>query len=70
MNTLQPLRQIKAGALDVALYETGPADGRPMFLMHGFPYDIHAYAEVAPLLAAKGCRVYVPSLRGFGGTRF
>ena len=70
MNTLQPLRHIKAGALDVALYETGPADGRPVFLMHGFPYDIHAYAEVAPLLAAKGCRVYVPTLRGFGGTRF
>ena len=70
MNTLQPLRQIKAGVLDVALYETGPSDGQPVFLMHGFPYDIHTYAEVAPLLAAKGCRVYVPFLRGFGGTRF
>ena len=70
MNTLQPIRQIRAGALDVALYETGPAHGQPVFLMHGFPYDIHTYAEVAPLLAAKGCRVYVPSLRGFGGTRF
>ncbi len=70
MNTLQPLRQITAGVLDVALYETGPADGSPVFLMHGFPYDIHAYAEVAPLLAAQGCRVYVPSLRGFGATRF
>jgi pimeloyl-ACP methyl ester carboxylesterase len=70
MSTLQPLRQITAGVLDVALYETGPADGPPVFLMHGFPYDIHAYAEVAPLLAAQGCRVYVPSLRGFGATRF
>ena len=70
MNTLQPLRQIKAGVLDVALYETGPSDGWPVFLMHGFPYDIHTYAEVAPLLAAKGCRVYVPFLRGFAGTRF
>ena len=70
MNTLNPTRQIKAGALDVALYEAGPADGPPVFLMQGFPYDIQAYAEVAPLLAAKGCRVYVPSLRGFGGTRF
>jgi pimeloyl-ACP methyl ester carboxylesterase len=70
MNTLQPQRQIRAGALDVALYEAGPADGTPVFLMHGFPYDIHTYADVAPLLAAKGCRVYVPSLRGFGGTRF
>ncbi|MDP3169389.1 MAG: alpha/beta hydrolase [Polaromonas sp.] len=70
MNTLQPLRQVTAGVLDVALYETGPVDGPPVFLMHGFPYDIHAYAEVAPLLAAQGCRVYVPSLRGFGATRF
>lgn len=70
MNTLQPLRQITAGVLDVALYETGPADGPPVFLMHGFPYDIHAYAEVAPMLAAQGCRVYVPYLRGYGATRF
>ena len=70
MNTLQPLRHVKAGGLDVALYEAGPADGPPVFLMHGFPYDIHAYAEVAPLLAARGCRVIVPYLRGYGGTRF
>lgn len=70
MNTLEPLRQIKAGVLDVALYEAGPIDGPPVFLMHGFPYDIHAYAEVAPMLAAQGCRVYVPYLRGYGTTRF
>lgn len=70
MNTLQPLRHITAGVLDVVLYETGPADGPPVFLMHGFPYDIHAYAEVAPLLAAQGCKVYVPYLRGYGDTRF
>ncbi|MDI1275475.1 alpha/beta hydrolase [Polaromonas sp.] len=70
MNTLQPLRQVTAGVLDVALYETGPAEGPPVFLMHGFPYDMHAYAEVAPQLAAQGCRVYVPSLRGYGATRF
>jgi pimeloyl-ACP methyl ester carboxylesterase len=70
MNTLQPLRHVQAGVLDVALYEAGPADGPPVFLMHGFPYDIHAYAEVAPLLAAKGCRVIVPYLRGYGDTRF
>lgn len=70
MNTLQPLRQISAGVLDVALYAAGPVDGPPVFLMHGFPYDIHAYAEVAPLLAAQGCRVYVPYLRGYGATRF
>ena len=70
MTSLQPLRQIKAGVLDVAVYEAGPVDGPPVFLMHGFPYDIHAYAEVAPLLAARGCRVYVPCLRGYGATRF
>jgi len=70
MNTLKPLRHVKAGVLDVALYEAGPADGPPVFLMHGFPYDIHAYAEVAPFLAAKGCRVIVPYLRGYGDTRF
>ena len=70
MKNLQPSRHIQAGVLDVALYETGPADGSPVFLMHGFPYDIHAYVEVAPLLAARGCRVIVPYLRGFGPTRF
>ena len=70
MQILSPLRQINAGALSIALYEAGPADGPPVFLMHGFPYDLHAYAEVAPLLAAQGCRVYVPFLRGFGATRF
>ena len=67
---LEPLRFVRAGELDVALYQCGPVDGPPVFLMHGFPYDIHAYAEVAPLLAAKGCRVHVPYLRGFGATRF
>lgn len=64
------LRHVNAGVLNVAIYEAGPADGPPVFLMHGFPYDIHAYAEVAPLLTAKGCRVFVPYLRGFGATRF
>ena len=70
MTNLQPLRSIQAGVLDVTFHETGPADGTPVFLMHGFPYDIHAYVEVAPLLAAQGCRVIVPYLRGFGPTRF
>jgi pimeloyl-ACP methyl ester carboxylesterase len=70
MHTLEPLRRVNAGVLDVALYETGPVGGPPVFLMHGFPYDIHAYAEVAPLLATQGCRVYVPFLRGYGATRF
>lgn len=70
MDSMKPLQQVAAGVLDVAFHETGPADGPPVFLMHGFPYDIHAYAEVAPLLAAAGCRVLVPYLRGFGPTRF
>ena len=67
---LPTLQHIDAGDLDVAYHATGPAQGPPVFLMHGFPYDIHAYAEVAPRLAARGCRVIVPSLRGFGATRF
>src|SRR3954463_4885708 len=70
MNTLEPLRAVRAGPLDIAYFEAGPAGGAPVFLMHGFPYDIHAYAEVAPLLGAAGCRVIVPYLRGFGPTRF
>jgi pimeloyl-ACP methyl ester carboxylesterase len=70
MDSMTPLQQVTAGVLDIAIHESGPADGAPVFLMHGFPYDIHAYAEVAPLLAAAGCRVFVPFLRGFGATRF
>ena len=67
---MEPIKHLQTGVLDVAYFESGPADGPPVFLMHGFPYDIHAYAEVAPILAAAGCRVIVPSLRGFGATRF
>jgi pimeloyl-ACP methyl ester carboxylesterase len=67
---LEPLRQIDAGVLNVAYYEAGPADGPVVMLMHGFPYDIHSFVDVAPLLAAKGCRVIVPYLRGYGPTRF
>ena len=67
---MTPLKRIHAGVLDISYFETGPADGPPVFLMHGFPYDIHAYAEVAPMLAAAGCHVFVPCLRGYGGTRF
>jgi pimeloyl-ACP methyl ester carboxylesterase len=70
MKNFDPLRRVNAGVLAVAYFESGPADGTPVFLMHGFPYDIHAYAEVAPLLAGQGCRVIVPYLRGFGPTRF
>jgi pimeloyl-ACP methyl ester carboxylesterase len=67
---LEPLRNIDAGALNIAYYEAGPADGPTVMLMHGFPYDIHAYVDVAPQLAAEGCRVIVPYLRGYGPTRF
>ena len=67
---LAPLEHVTTDLLDVAFHTAGPADGPPVFLMHGFPYDIHAYAEVALALAARGCRVIVPYLRGFGPTRF
>jgi pimeloyl-ACP methyl ester carboxylesterase len=65
-----PLKSIRAGVLDVAYAELGPATGSPIILLHGWPYDIHAFEEVAPLLAAKGHRVVVPYLRGYGATRF
>jgi pimeloyl-ACP methyl ester carboxylesterase len=65
-----PLRQIDAGLLKVGYAEAGPGDGRAVVLLHGWPYDIHSYLEVAPMLAAAGYRVVVPYLRGFGTTRF
>jgi pimeloyl-ACP methyl ester carboxylesterase len=64
------LKQIDAGLLNVGYAEAGPSDGRPVLLLHGWPYDIHTYVDVAPLLAAKGYRVIVPYLRGYGTTRF
>jgi pimeloyl-ACP methyl ester carboxylesterase len=67
---LEPLRQIDAGVLSVGYHEAGPADGPAVMLLHGFPYDIHSYVDVAPLLADQGCRVIVPYLRGYGPTRF
>jgi pimeloyl-ACP methyl ester carboxylesterase len=67
---LQPLRHIDAGVLNIAYYEEGPADGPAVMLLHGFPYDIHSFVDVAPFLAARGCRVIVPYLRGYGPTRF
>ena len=70
LRRLEPLRHIDAGVLDVAYFEAGPADGPVVMLLHGFPYDIHSYVDVAPQLAAKGCRVVVPYLRGYGPTRF
>ncbi len=70
LSTLAPLRRVRAGVLDVAYFEAGPHDGAPVLLLHGFPYDIHSYVEVAPLLAESGHRVVVPYLRGHGPTRF
>ena len=65
-----PLRQIEAGVLNVGYAEAGPADGAPVILLHGWPYDIHSYVDVTPQLAGKGYRVIVPYLRGYGSTRF
>ncbi|WP_298735657.1 alpha/beta hydrolase [uncultured Chitinophaga sp.] len=69
-DTLGPIKQIKAGVLDVGYAEAGPATGTPVILLHGWPYDIYSYAEVSELLAAKGYRVLIPYLRGYGSTRF
>ena len=63
-------RAIKAGPLEIAYLEYGAAGGWPCILSHGFPYDTHAYAVAAPLLAEAGARVIVPYLRGYGPTRF
>jgi pimeloyl-ACP methyl ester carboxylesterase len=65
-----PLKQINAGVLNVGYAEAGPANGTPVILLHGWPYDIHTYVDVAPLLAGAGYRVIVPYLRGYGSTRF
>src|SRR3982750_1858725 len=65
-----PVKQIDAGLLNVGYVEAGPANGRSVVLLHGWPYDIYSYVDVAPLLAAKGYRVIIPYLRGYGGTRF
>jgi pimeloyl-ACP methyl ester carboxylesterase len=65
-----PLKHVPAGVLEVGFADTGPADGAPVLLLHGWPYDIHAFDEVAPILAARGYRVIAPFLRGYGPTRF
>jgi pimeloyl-ACP methyl ester carboxylesterase len=64
------LKQIDAGVLNVGYAEAGPTDGPAVILLHGWPYDVHSYAEVAPLLAEAGYRAIVPYLRGYGTTRF
>ena len=64
------IRQIDAGVLNVGYAEAGPPDGPAVILLHGWPYDIHTYVDVTPLLASAGYRVIVPYLRGYGTTRF
>src|SRR5450432_3680510 len=65
-----PLKQIDAGVLSVGYAEAGPADGPAVILLHGWPYDIYSFVDVAPLLAQAGYRVIIPHLRGYGTTRF
>jgi pimeloyl-ACP methyl ester carboxylesterase len=69
-NGFETLRQVDAGELSVAYADVGPRDGPVVLLLHGWPYDIHSYADAAPMLAADGFRVVVPYLRGYGPTRF
>lgn len=64
------LKQIDAGVLNIGYAEAGPADGPAILLLHGWPYDIHSYVDVAPILASAGYRVLIPYLRGYGTTRF
>jgi pimeloyl-ACP methyl ester carboxylesterase len=68
--SFRPLKQIDAGALNIGYAESGPASGPPVLLLHGWPYDIHSFVEVAHILASAGYRVIVPYLRGYGTTRF
>jgi len=65
-----PVKQIEAGVLNTGYVEAGPADGPAVVLLHGWPYDIHSFADVTPALAAAGYRVIVPFVRGYGTTRF
>src|SRR5271157_4653071 len=65
-----PLKQVDAGLLNVGYAEAGPADGPPVVLLHGWPYDIYSFVDVTPLLASAGFRVIVPFLRGYGTTHF
>ena len=70
LRRLEPIKHVDAGVLNIGYYEDGPANGPVVLLLHGFPYDVHSYADVVPLLTAKGCRTIVPYLRGYGPTRF
>lgn len=64
------VKTVCTATLEIAYLESGPADGAPVVLLHGFPYSVHAYADVAPALSMRGCRVIIPHLRGYGPTRF
>src|SRR4030081_49922 len=68
--SFRALKQIDAGLLNVGYAEAGPANGPPVILLHGWPYDIYSFVDVTPLLASAGYRVIVPYLRGYGTTRF
>src|SRR5579863_6321618 len=69
-NSFRSLKQINAGLLNIGYAEAGPSDGTVVILLHGWPYDIHSYVDVAPILASAGYRVIVPFLRGYGSTTF
>src|SRR5258708_18794427 len=68
--SFRSFKQVDAGVLNIGYAEDGPADGPPVILLHGWPYDIHSYVDVAPILADRGFRVIVPYLRGYGRTTF
>jgi pimeloyl-ACP methyl ester carboxylesterase len=68
--SFRTIKQVDAGVLNIGYAEDGPADGPPVILLHGWPYDIHSYVDVAPILADRGFRVIVPYLRGYGSTTF
>jgi len=70
MGHCMDVKQIDAGDLNVGYIDAGPEDGTPVLLLHGWPYDIHSYVDVAPLLTAQGYRVIIPYLRGYGTTHF
>src|SRR4051812_11265983 len=65
-----PLKQIDTGLLNVSYAEAGPLNGSPVILLHGWPYDIYSYVDVAPILASAGYHIIIPYLRGYGTTRF
>ena len=67
--TLGPIKQVTAAGISIGYAEAGPSDGPVVILLHGWPYDIHSFADVAPALAAAGQRVIIPYLRGYGSTR-